>query len=277
MNVCILSGKGGTGKTTVSVNLAVLMKTDYVDCDVEEPNGFLFLKPGEVSKEEVPVDVPKFDKEKCTLCGNCARACEFHALANTKKSILLFSELCHGCHTCELVCAPKAITYRQRMVGVIERGTVGGIFCARGVLNVGEHMAVPVIRRLLADLPPARHRILDCAPGTSCNVTTTLKHADAAVVVTEPIVFGLHDMRLAAELLRKYGIPFGVVINKSDGTDRLIEDDCRAHQIPLLGRIPFSKNAAQVYSRGEMIGELPEMRNAFEEIARNIKEAFAWN
>ena len=277
MNVCILSGKGGTGKTTVSVNLAVLLKTDYIDCDVEEPNGFLFLGPEHVTKENVPVDYPVFDKTKCTLCGNCASACEFHALANTKKSILLFPELCHGCHACELVCAPEAIGYRQRMVGIVEHGEAKGVRCARGVLNIGENMAVPVIRRLLGSLAPAKHRILDCAPGTSCNVTTTLKHADAAVVITEPTVFGLHDMSLAVELLQKRNIPFGVVINKSGGTDRLIEHYCLAHSIPLFGRIPFSRTAAQAYSRGELIGELPEMKSAFEQIARNMKEAFAWN
>jgi len=277
VNVCILSGKGGTGKTTVSVNLAALLKTDYIDCDVEEPNGFLFLKPEKVEKEDVPVDFPVFDKGKCILCGNCANACEFHALANTKKSILLFPELCHGCHACGLVCAPKAISYRQRVVGVIERGEAKGIRCARGVLNVGEHMAVPVIRRLLDTLTPAKHRILDCSPGTSCNVTTTLKHADAAVVITEPTVFGLHDMGLAVELLQKRKIPFGVVINKSGETDRLIEEFCEANSIPLFGRIPFSRNAAQAYSRGELIGELPEMKDAFDRIALNMKEAFAWN
>ncbi len=277
MNICILSGKGGTGKTTVSVNLAALLKTDYIDCDVEEPNGFLFLKPEQISQEDVPVDYPVFDKEKCTLCGNCASACEFHALANTKKSILLFPELCHGCHACELVCAPKAIFYQQRMVGVIERGEAKGIHCARGVLNVGEHMAVPVIRRLLDTLKLANHRILDCSPGTSCNVTTTLKHADAALVITEPTVFGLHDMGLAVELLQKRGIPFGVVINKSGDTDQLIERYCQAHSISLFGRIPFSRSAAQAYSRGELISELPEMKPAFEQIARSMKEAFAWS
>jgi MinD superfamily P-loop ATPase len=277
VNVCILSGKGGTGKTTVSVNLAVMLKTDYIDCDVEEPNGFLFLKPGQVIKEDVPVDYPLFNKERCTLCGNCANICEYHALANTKKSILLFPELCHGCHACELVCGPKAISYGQRMVGVIERGEANGIHCERGVLNVGEHMAVPVIRRLLAEMKPAKHRILDCSPGTSCNVTTTLKHADAAVVITEPTVFGLHDMELAIELLQKRRIPFGVVVNKSDGADQLIERYCRAHSISLFGRIPFSRDAAQVYSQGKLIAELPEMQRAFEQIARNMKEAFAWN
>ncbi len=277
MNICILSGKGGTGKTTVSVNLAALLKIDYIDCDVEEPNGFLFLKPEQISREDVPVDYPIFDKEKCTLCGNCASACEFHALANTKKSILLFPELCHGCHACELVCAPNAISYQQRIVGVIERGEAKGIHCARGVLNIGENMAVPVIRKLLDNLKPAKHRILDSSPGTSCNVTTTLKHADAALVITEPTVFGLHDMGLAVELLQKRSIPFGVVINKSGDTDQLIESYCQAHSIPLFGRIPFSRSAAQAYSKGELISELPEMEPAFEQIAQNMKEAFAWS
>ncbi len=261
----------------MAVNLAVLLKADYIDCDVEEPNGFLFLKPEVRSTEETRVDYPVFDRAKCTLCGRCAEVCEFNALANTKKSILLFSELCHGCHACELVCAPNAIGYAQRTVGKIERGKARGIGCARGVLNVGEHMAVPVIRHLLNRLEPANLRILDCSPGTSCNVTATLKHADAAVIVTEPTAFGLHDMDLAVQLLQKRGIPFGVVINKSGATDAPIERYCKENAVRLFGRIPFSRGAAEAYSKGGMVGELPECRAAFEEAARGMEEAFAWN
>jgi MinD superfamily P-loop ATPase len=138
-------------------------------------------------------------------------------------------------------------------------------------------MAVPVIRRLLDTLKPAKHRILDCAPGTSCNVTTTLKHADAAIVITEPTVFGLHDMGLAVELLQKRGIPFGIIINKSGDTDQLIERFCQTHSVPLFGRVPFMRSAAQAYSRGELISELPEIKKAFEQILVSMKEAFAWS
>ncbi len=277
MNVCILSGKGGTGKTTVAVNLSVLLGADYFDCDVEEPNGFLFLKPENVVSEESKVDYPVFDKEKCVLCGKCADACEFHALANTKKNILLFPELCHGCHACELVCKPGAISYAQRTTGRIEKGEAHGKRCARGVLNVGESMAVPVIRKLLDGLSNGKKRVLDCAPGTSCNVTATLKYADAAVIVTEPTAFGLHDMLLAAELLATRGIPYGVVVNKSDGADTIVENACKERGISLFGRIPFSRSAAVTYSRGDLLISLPEYRMAFETIARSIREAFAWN
>jgi len=277
VNVCILSGKGGTGKTTVAVNLSVLLNADYFDCDVEEPNGFLFLKPENVVSEESMVDYPVFDRQKCLLCGKCAGVCEFHALANTKQSILLFPELCHGCHACELVCKPGAITYAQRATGRIEKGEAHGNHCARGVLNVGESMAVPVIRKLLGGLPENGNCLLDCAPGTSCNVTAALKFADAAVIVTEPTAFGLHDMLLAAELLETRGIKFGVVVNKSDGKDEIIKSACAERGIPLFGRIPFSRSAAEAYSRGELLANLPEYRASFESIAQSIREAFAWN
>lgn len=277
MNVCVLSGKGGTGKTTVAVNLSVLLRADYFDCDVEEPNGFLFLKPENVVSEESKVDYPAFDRSKCTLCGKCVSACEFHALANTKKSILLFPELCHGCHACELVCKPGAISYLQRTTGRVERGSAQGNECARGVLNVGESMAVPVIRKLLRDLPNGKNRILDCAPGTSCNVTAALKFANAAVIVTEPTAFGLHDMLLAAKLLQDRGVPFGVVVNKSGDADEIVESVCRERGIAIFGKIPFSRAAAEAYSRGELLIRLPEYREPFEKIARSIREAFAWN
>jgi len=278
VNLCVLSGKGGTGKTTVAVNLAVLMNAEYYDCDVEEPNGFIFLRPEQVLTEETLVDYPSIDYSKCTLCGECAKACRYNALANTKKSVMLFPTLCHGCHACEIACGQKAITYLKRPVGVIEKGTGFGIPCSRGVMNVREHMAVPVIRHLLSGLNPLKNNILDCAPGSSCNVVNTLRHADAAVIVTEPTAFGLHDMAIAVELLRQTGIPFSVVINKSQGNDEMIYRFCSGrNNISLLGVIPYAKAAAEAYSRGQLLSGLPEFRQVYERIAGNIKEAFKWN
>ena len=272
-----MSGKGGTGKTTVAVNLSVLMQACYFDCDVEEPNGFIFLKPDHILSEDTLVDYPVIDKVKCTLCGQCARVCQYNAIASTKKSVMLFPVLCHGCHACEIVCRAGAVTYLQRHVGLVEKGCGHGVDCARGVMNVGEHMAVPVIRQLLKNLKVYKNNILDCAPGTSCNVVNTLKHSDAAVIVTEPTVFGLHDMSIAVELLRQMDIPFGVVINKSQKNDSVILKYCTENRIQLLGSIPYAKKAAEAYSDGRVLSDLPEFRPAYAQIAAKLKEAFSWN
>ena len=277
MNLCVLSGKGGTGKTTVAVNLAVLMQARYLDCDVEEPNGFIFLNPDNISAEEVMVDYPVIDNAKCTLCGQCAKVCQYNALASTKKNVMLFPTLCHGCHACEIVCEADAISYLQRNVGKVEKGYGHGIACMRGVMNVGEHMAVPVIRQLLKDLNASVNNILDCAPGTSCNVVNTLKNSDAAVIVTEPTVFGLHDMSIAVELLMQLDMPFAVIINKSRNKDLMIDKYCSENKIDLLGRIPYAKKAAEAYSDGQVLSDLAEFRPYYVQIADKIKEAFSWS
>ena len=276
MNLCILSGKGGTGKTTLSVNLARLMGANYVDCDVEEPNGFLFLKPEGVQKREVNVDYPVISKEKCTLCGQCVHACVFHALAGTKSDVMLFEQICHGCHACEIICPVDAITYEARPIGTIETGHSGAVQCMRGVLNIGEHMGVPVIRELMKNLP-AGNCLFDAAPGTACSVVNTLKHADGAIIVTEPTTFGLHDMKLAVELLTQTGVPFGVVVNKYLPDEKRTEDYCAENGIGIWGRLPYKRQAAEVYSGGGMLLDLPEYREAFEQIARKVREVFSWN
>ena len=276
MNLCILSGKGGTGKTTVSVNLARMMGANYVDCDVEEPNGFLFLHPEGVASREVRMDYPVISKEKCTLCGKCVHACAFHALANTKSEVMLFEQLCHGCRACSIVCPEGAITYGARTIGTVEMGRSGGIACMRGVLNVGEHMGVPVIRELMRNLP-AGDCLFDAAPGTACSVVNTLKLADGALIVTEPTTFGLHDMKLAVELLKKADIPFGVVVNKYLPEEKRTEDYCTEAGIEIWGRIPYKRQAAEVYSGGGMLIDLPEYREAFERIAQRLREVFSWN
>jgi MinD superfamily P-loop ATPase len=277
VNLCVLSGKGGTGKTTVAVNLAVLMQAGYIDCDVEEPNGFIFLKPEHASTKETLVDYPVIDSDKCVICGACARACQFNAMASTRKNVMLFPTLCHGCHACELVCEHKAIGWTRRPVGVVERGVGYGIRCAQGVLNVGEHMAVPVIRQLLSGLDESENNILDCAPGASCNVVTTLQAADAALIVTEPTTFGLHDMAIAVELLTQMEIPFAVVVNKSQGGDTMIRQYCADQGIALLGGIPYAREAAEAYSKGLLLSDLPGYRQTFVQLFGRLKEVFTWN
>lgn len=275
MNIAILSGKGGTGKTTVSTNIANILSFGYVDCDVEEPNGFIFLKPTITKSTDVFVEYPIIDQKKCTLCGKCGKVCQFHALAKAGKEIVVFEKLFHDCGACKLVCKSEALSYGKRSIGIIEKGKTENIKCYRGILNVGEPMAVPVIRKLLNELPEDNH-LIDCPPGTSCNVVAALKYVEGAILVTEPSEFGLHDLKMAVELVKLYNIPYGIIINKDDGQDNMIKNYCRENEIQLFGAIPYSMEAARLYSNGILLCEDSDHKNNFDHIAIRIKEAFAW-
>ncbi|RDY33036.1 P-loop NTPase [Lachnotalea glycerini] len=275
MNIAILSGKGGTGKTTVSTNLAMTLGVSYVDCDVEEPNGFIFLNPSIQKSEDVFVEYPVINQEECELCGACSKVCRFHALAKAGKEIVVFEKLCHDCGACRIVCKLKALSYAKRSIGKVESGTSKEIQCFRGILNVGEPMAVPVIRKVLKELTSDDH-LVDCPPGTSCNVVTALKYVDAAILVTEPSEFGLHDLKMAVELVKLYSIPYGIIINKDDGKDNMVKAFCRKNGIALLGTVPYSMEAAALYSKGIMLYQDEKHKKNFINIAQKIKEAFAW-
>lgn len=276
MNIAVLSGKGGTGKTTVSTNLALALKANYVDCDVEEPNGFLFLKPKVDIVESVKVEYPIIDASKCTACGACANACQFNALAKVKNDLFLFQKLCHGCGACEIVCKYNAVTYGKREIGKIEKGTSRDIKCSRGILNISEPMAVPVIKELLENLS-GEVNLIDCPPGTSCNVINALKYTDAAILVTEPSEFGLHDLKMAVELVKMYNIPFGIVINKDDKKDNIIKKYCKEEKIMLLGTIDYSKDTAILYSKGEILYDDLHHKAIFDKLSQKIREVLAWN
>ena len=276
MNIAVLSGKGGTGKTTVSTNLAFALKFNYVDCDVEEPNGFLFLKPEVKKTERVMVEYPIIDDKKCVACGECVKACQFNALAKVKDKIIVFEKLCHSCGACEIACKYDAITYNKRGIGKIEKGRSRDIDCSRGILNIGEPMAVPVIKKLLKNLK-ADNNLIDCPPGTSCNVVNSLKYADAAILVTEPSEFGLHDLKIAVKVVKMFDIPFGIIINKDDGKDNIIRQYCRKDNIELIGSIPYSRDIAQVYSKGEILYDNINFKPIFEKLANRSKEVLKWN
>ena len=272
MNIAILSGKGGTGKTTVATNLSLLLEANYIDCDVEEPNGFIFLKPEYIRTQDVKVEIPKVDEEKCILCGNCAEACKFNALAKTKDRIILFDKLCHSCGACGLACPTRAIGYTKRTIGLIEEGKRGDISLKRGVLNIGEPMAVPVLKELLKDLPEEGINLLDSPPGTSCNVVNVLHYSDRALLVTEPTAFGLHDLKMTVELVRKLNIPFGLIINKYDENKPYLEEYIEEENIELIGTIPYRREIAENYSKGQTLVDVKEYREAFQIIIKNIEE-----
>ncbi|GIM29092.1 (4Fe-4S)-binding protein [Clostridium polyendosporum] len=276
MNVAVLSGKGGTGKTTVSTNLALALKANYIDCDVEEPNGFLFLKPQVKEIENVMVEYPLIEDSKCVSCGACVDVCQFNALAKVKDDIILFQKLCHGCGACEIACKYGAISYKKREIGRIEKGHIDNIDCSRGILNISEPMAVPVIRQLLEKLPEGIN-IIDCPPGTSCNVVNSLKYVDGAVLVTEPTEFGLHDLKIAVELVRMFNIPFGVVINKNSCEENLIKKYCVEEQIQMIGAIPYNREIAVIYSKGEIIYNNSKFKDIFNELAEKTKGVLKWN
>jgi len=289
MIISVASGKGGTGKTTIAVNLALALAKNkeknmqFLDCDVEEPNAHLFLKPVITNSESVEIPVPKIDDKKCTYCGKCAEVCVFNAIAVTKNKVLVFPGLCHGCGACTLFCPEKAISEEGNEIGILEEGKAGSIKFTHGRLNIGEPMAPPIIRKIKKKIKKdyndnrdkniADHYItlIDAPPGTSCPVIESIKDSDYSILVTEPTPFGLHDLVLAVEVLRKLKIPHGVVLNKCDIGDHKVEEYCKKNDIPLLLSIPLDREIAVAYSKGIPIVKLnPSYEQKFIQLFQKI-------
>jgi len=272
--ISIASGKGGTGKTTIATNLALsLGEAQLIDCDVEEPNANIFLKADIAESVDVTVEIPKIDKEKCNYCGKCSEFCAYNALAVVPSNVLVFPELCHSCGGCELVCPQDAISWSKRAIGKIEHGVVDGFDFYHGLLNVGEIMAIPILKSLKRKVDTNKNVILDAPPGTSCPMIETLNGSDYCILVTEPTPFGLHDLKLAVDVVRHLNIPFGVIINRDGVGDKKAELYCQQEKIPVLMKIPHSKEIAQLYSKGiPFVRELSIWREEFVKLFKKISE-----
>jgi len=274
MIISVASGKGGTGKTTVSTNLALSLgsQVQLLDCDVEQPNAHLFIKPVFDRTQTVTTPVPEVDMNKCTFCGKCGEICKFKAIVVVGETVLPFEELCHSCGGCMAVCPEKAITEKGRELGVVQRGLYNGIEFIHGKLRVGEAMSPPLIRQVLSYADAGRLTIVDAPPGTSCPVIESMKHSDFVLLVTEPTPFGLHDLKLAFGAVKILDIPCGLVINRADIGDERVREYATDEKIPILMEIPFDRRFAEAYSRGDMIVDvMPEWKDKFLELFEKIR------
>ncbi len=273
MRIAIASGKGGTGKTTVSVNLARTMgvPVQLLDCDVEEPNAHLFLKGDKVKEEIVTIPIPQVDESLCDGCGECSKFCEYSAIITLGKVPLIFPEMCHGCGGCTMVCPKNAISEVGRRIGVVETRRSENITLIGGRLDVGVAMAPPLIRAVKERLQNNMPAVLDAPPGTSCPVIAAIRDADLVLLVTEPTPFGLNDLSLAVDMVRELKIPFGVIVNRMGSGDDRVHSYCKKEGITILLEIPDDRKIAESYSRGIlMVDALPEYRNLFQRLISKI-------
>ncbi|NLV17155.1 MAG: 4Fe-4S binding protein [Syntrophomonadaceae bacterium] len=274
MKIAVLSGKGGTGKTLVSVNLAAVAESSrYIDCDVEEPNGHLFFKPQELqTHNEVTVMIPSFDADKCNGCRICTDFCKFNALALVNDKPLLFPQICHSCGGCSLLCPEKAVTLHPKPIGVIQEGVYRQVHVLTGIQNPGEPSGVPIIQRLLSIIP-ADNRInfIDCPPGSACVVIESIRDADYCILVAEPTLFGVHNLSMVHQLVRVFNKPFGAILNKNLDGENPAEYYCMEQRIPVLGRIPFNIELGRLNSDGQIAAhEKPEFHKLFTQLLNRV-------
>lgn len=280
MIISIASGKGGTGKTTIATSLALSIGSiegdsdiQFIDCDVEEPDAHIFLRPSIKEAKSVYVLIPKVDESKCNFCGKCAEICAYNAIAVFKGKVLVFSTLCHSCGGCSLLCPQKAITEINKEIGIIEIGESNDIQFMHGVLNIGEALSPPLIREAKKHINYMKTVIIDAPPGTSCPVIEAIKESSFCILVTEPTPFGLNDLILAVEVARKMDIPFGVIVNRVSSEGSEVENYCSRENIEILMKIPYSRNVASAYSKGvPLVEALPQYREKFVQLYKLIKE-----
>lgn len=271
MRIACLSGKGGAGKTFAAVNLAAAAgEATYIDCDVEEPNGRLFLKPEKVTRTTVSCLLPDFDSEKCTGCKKCVQFCRFHAQMYVREKPMVFSEVCHSCGGCSLVCPEGAITEKEKPVGVLEVGQYKDLHVVTGILNPGEASGVPVIRAALQRAQGVT--VIDCPPGSACSVMESVMDADYCVLIAEPTAFGFHNFRMVYELVTLLDKKCGVLINKQDAPYEPLEEFCRSGHIPVLARIAYDPEIAALTADGKIAVEKDAgIREVFSDLLVQIR------
>ncbi len=277
MRISIASGKGGTGKTLVATSLALALSHRYhvqlLDCDVEEPNDHVFLKPEITGSDTVTIPVPRVNEEKCTHCRKCADVCAYNAIAVMGNHVLTFSQLCHGCGACSYLCPEKAITEDSREIGVVEWGRSGAVDLVQGRLTVGEAMAPPIIRKVKEQAVRDGIALIDVPPGTSCPVAQAISGSDFCLLVTEPTPFGLNDLALAIETVKELAFPCGVVLNRAGVGDSGVVDYCSDKNIPVLLTIPLDTEIARLYSRGiTLVAGMSEWKSSFFRLFDRVTE-----
>jgi MinD superfamily P-loop ATPase len=271
--IAVLSGKGGTGKTLVSVNLAAVAgKAVYIDCDVEEPNGHLFFKPVINFEEVIALKIPSVNESLCSGCRKCVDFCKFNALAFIKKKPYLFDEVCHSCGGCMLLCPEKAIGEKEKQIGKVQRGSSGNVAVNTGMLNIGEASGIPIIKKLLKDgISEALPVFIDCPPGSACIVMESIKDADFCVLVAEPTLFGVHNLNMVYELVRLFKKPCGVILNKCLDGENPAEKYCNEKNLPILGRLPFDSELGTLNSDAKIAArESEKFKEIFVSLLENV-------
>ena len=273
IKVVVASGKGGTGKTFVSVNLASVFEEEVnlIDCDVEEPDTHLFLNPNWENEENVYVYVPEFNEEKCSLCGMCKDICKFNAILLFPKKPIVFEDLCHGCGACKIICPRDAITEKKKVIGKIRIGRKDNIKTVQGILEIGEARPSPVVLDAIKRADSSKPVIIDSSPGASCPAVSSLKDSDYAILVTEPTPFGLHDLDIVIDVIRELQVPFGVVINRSGIGKMDIKGHLKNRGIEIIAEIPFRMDLAKILAQGKIaVDELLDIRKIFVELKEKV-------